>query len=305
MGDRISRFFFFDKPLTSDWVFWVFGIFVLIYSFGSLNDYYAGTSLTSLTAQGLLAAFIDLAILPCLGAFIFPTSLILIARKIARKKKNRHEPGVVNGDRSGSNGPELKESDGFRVKLQAKTMKQAFTAGTAVIILLAYGQVSQKYDLPKLFANFQEAPAELEIEAVSGPGAVKRAPTQETPSVQTPEINPTESATKSAAPQPEPTPVASWWPAYFSPWGNTIAYKYGHHNGNCTNTEPSWQCQGYHYVEFIVTEPCSAFSVEFTDESGEIYIAYYELYVPTGQIFSDGNGDLTPQSPGRVTNITC
>jgi hypothetical protein len=319
VGDRKSRSSLFDKPLTGDWVFWVYGLFIFIYSIGSFNDYYAGASLTSLSSPGLIAASIDLVIFPFIGALIFPTSLILIARRIARKKNDRHEPSVVDGDRSEGTGFELNESEGFRAKLPTITMKQAFAAGTALVILLTLVQVSQKNDLPKLFANSQGAPTASEIEAVPEPGAVKRAPTQETLSSQPQEIAPIESPTKSAAPKPtktpsptksaspkpEPTPVASWWPAYFSPWGNTIAYKYGHSNGNCTNTEPSWQCQGYHYVEFLVTEPCAAFSVTFTDESGESYIAYFEQYVPTGPIFYDSTGDMTPQSPGRVTNITC
>lgn len=322
MGDRKSRSLF-DKPLTGDWVFWVYGLFILIYSFGSFNDFYAGTSLSSLSSAGLLAAFIDLVIFPFLGALIFPTSLILIARRIARRiarsRSDRHETAVVDGDRSEGNGLESNESGGFRAKLPTLTKKQAFVTGATAVLLFVSVQVSEKYDLPKLFANFQGAPTASENKAVPESGVVKRAPTEVTPSAATPEVSPTKSATKSAtpkptktpspsksaAPKPEPTPVASWWPAHFSPWGNTIAYKYAHSNAGCTNTEPSWQCQGRHYIEFIVTEPCTAFSVEITDESGESYTAYFERYLPTGQIFSDDTIDSTPQSPGRVTNITC
>jgi len=319
VGDRKSRSSLFDKRLTGDWVFWVYGLFILIYSFGSFNDYYAGASLTSLSSAGLLAALIDLVIFPFLGALIFPTSLILIARRIARRRNDRHETAVVDGDGSEGNGLELNESEGFRAKLPKINIKQAFATGTTLVILLILSQVSQKYDLPGLFANSQGAPTASEIEAVSEPGAVKRAPTEVTPSAATPEVSPTKSATKSAAPKPtktpspsksatpkpEPTPVASWWPAHFSPWGNTIAYKYSHYNNQCTNTEPSWKCQGSHNIQFIVTEPCTAFSVEITDESGESYTAYFERYLPTGQTFDDSTLDSTPQSPGRVTNITC
>ena len=322
MGDRKTRFSLFDHPFTGDWVFWVYGLFILIYSFGSFNDYYSGASLTSLSSAGILAAFIDLVIFPFLGALVFPTSLILMARRIARSRNDRHEPAVFDGDRSEGDGLALNEFEGLRAKLPKITIKQAFVAGTAFVILLTLGQFSQKYDLPKLFANSQGAPTASETEAVSEPGAVKRAPTQETPSSQPQEVAPIESPTKSAipkptksaipkptksaAPKPEPTPVASWWPAHYSPWGDTIAYLYSPHNyQKCTNTEPSWQCKGVHQMGFIVTEPCAAFSIEITDESGSIYIAYYRQYLPAGQIYWMQTPDDTPQSIGRVTNVTC
>jgi len=60
-----------------------------------------------------------------------------------------------------------------------------------------------------------------------------------------------------------------------------------------------------HFIEFKVTEHCTAFSVEIKDESGESYIAYFEQYLPPGQIFNDEVSDSTPQSQGRVVNITC
>jgi len=326
VGDRKSRSSLFDKPLTGDWVFWVYGLFIFIYSIGSFNDYYAGASLTSLSSPGLIAASIDLVIFPFIGALIFPTSLILIARRIARKKNDRHEPSVVDGDRSEGTGLELNESEGFRAKLPTITMKQAFAAGTALVILLTLGQVFQKYDLPKLFANSQGAPTATEIEAVSEPGVVKRAPTQATPSSQPQEIAPIESPTKSAAPKPtktpsptksaapipEPTPVASWWPEYFSPWSNTIAYKYSHYNLYCTdppNPNPGYKCTGGHAATYIVTEPCTSFSVEFKDESGNVTLGYHKFsngtYLPTGQTFSVQTNDDTPLTPGRVSNIVC
>jgi hypothetical protein len=157
-------------------------------------------------------------------------------------------------------------------------IRQTFVAGTSAVVLFALVQVSQKYDLPKSLAIFQGAPTAPEIEAVPEPDSVKSSPAQETLSSQPPEIAPKESAAKSAAPKPtktptptksttpiaEPTPVASWWPAYFSPWSNTIAYKYSHYNLYCTdppNPNPGYKCTEGHSATYIVTEPCTSFSV--------------------------------------------
>lgn len=206
------------------------------------------------------------------------------------------------------------------------TIKQTVVAGTSVVALFALAQVSQKYDLPKSFSAFQGAPTASEIEAVPEPDAVKSAPAQETLSSQPPEISPNESVaksatpkptktpspTKSATPIPEPTPVASWWPAYFSPWSNTIAYQYSHYNLYCTdppNPHPAYQCMGGHSATYIVTEPCTSFSVEFKDESGNVTLGYHQFsngtYLPTGQTFSVQTRDDTPLTPGRVSNIVC
>ena len=331
MGEKKSRFSFFDKPLNSDWAFWIYGLFVFIYSFGSYSDYYSGTSITSLSSAGLFAAIIDLVVFPLLGALVFPTSLLLITRRIARGRNYGNEKAVFERNRSEGNGLELNESPDFSSKLPKLTRKQTLVAGTAVGLTLALVQVSQQYDLSKLFENSQGKPLASETEALSEPGAVKRAPTEATPTVASPEISPTKAATKSPAPKPtknpspsksatpapEPAPVASWWPAYYSPWGDTIAYKYSHYTSYCTDPphpNPSLKCQGSHSASYIVTEPCTSFSVEFTDDSGNVTIGYHEFgwdgtktgtYLPTGQTFSVGTSDDTPLTPGRVSKIVC
>ena len=325
MGKKKTGFSLFNKPFSNDWAFWVYAFFALVYALGSFNDYYSNGSLFSLSNLGLVAALIDLVIFPLLGSLIFPTSIILIIRKIVRVAKNKNEPTEHVEAVPESSKPTSAPFQKIKSRLSRNTgLYLALTAFALTVVLIA-NQISQNYDLSKLTSNLQEALTESKVSAEAEPGTVKRAPAGVTPSATEPVPAPSKSADKTAAPKPEktpsatksatpkvtqttapaPTPVSSWWPAYFTPWGNTIAYKYSHYNNKCANTEPSWQCQGTHGIEFTVTEPCSAFSVEFTDESGEQYIAYYEQYVSTGPIFSDSTGDMTPQSPGRVTNITC
>ena len=325
MGKKNTKFSLFDRPFSGDWAFWIYVFFALVYAVGSLNDYYSNTSLASLSNAGLVAALIDLVIFPLLGSLIFPTSIFLIIRKIARIAKIKNEPAEHFEAESELSKTALAPFQKIKSRLSEINSRYLVLTAFALTIVLIASQISQNYDLSKLTSNLREALTESKISAEAEPGTIKRAPQGITPSETAAEPAPSKSATKTATPKPDktpsatksatpkatqapapsPTPVSSWWPAYFTPWGNTIAYKYSHNNGKCTNTEPSWQCQGSHYVEFTVTEPCSAFSVEITDESGEQYIAYYERYVSTGPIFSDSTGDMTPQSPGRVTNITC
>jgi hypothetical protein len=327
MGKKKTGFSLFNKPFSSDWAFWVYAFFALVYALGSFNDYYSNASLSSLSNAGLVAALIDLVIFPLLGSLIFPTSIILIFRKIARRANIKNEPAEEFEADSDLSKTTFAQFQKIKSRLSEINGRYLVLSAFALTMVLIATQISQNYDLSKLTSNLREALTDSKISAEVEPGTVKRAPVGVTPSETAPQPAPSKSASESATPKPEktpsatksatpkvtqttaplpaPTPVSSWWPAYFTPWGNTIAYKYSHNNGNCTNTEPSWQCQGSHYIEFTVTEPCSAFSVEITDESGEQYIAYYERYVSTGPIFSDSTGDMTPQSPGRVTKITC
>jgi hypothetical protein len=323
MGKKKTGFSLFNKPFSSDWAFWVYAFFALVYTLGSLNDYYSNASLSSLSNAGLVAALIDLVIFPLLGSLIFPTSIILIIRKIARSANIKYQPAENFEAESELSKTTFAPFQTVKSRLSEINGRYFVLSAFSLTMVLIASQISQNYDLLKLTSNLREALTESKISAEVEPGTVKRAPISLTPSDTAPQPAPSKSATKSATPKPEktpsatnsatpkvtqapaPTPVTPWWPAHFSPWGNTIAYKYSHNNMNCTNTEPSWQCQGRHYLEFIVTEPCTAFSVEITDESGESYTAYFERYLPTGQIFNDSTDDSTPQSPGRVTKITC
>jgi hypothetical protein len=278
-----------------------------------------------LSNAGLAAALIDLVIFPLLGSLIFPTSIILIIRKIARSANIKNEPAEHFEAESQLLKTKFALFQKIKSRLSEINGQYLVLSAFALTLALIASQISQNYDLSKLTSNLREALTESKISAEAEPGTVKRAPVGIIPSETAPQPAPSKSATKSATPKPEktpaatksatpkvtqtaapaPSPVSSWWPAYFTPWGNTIAYKYSHNNMQCTNTEPSWQCKGAHFIEFTVIEPCSAFSVEITDESGTLYTAYYGQYASTGPVFYMTQPDDTPQSPGRVTKINC
>lgn len=274
---------FFKKPLKSDWAFWLFTILFLLFSYSSYLDFYSGTRINSLNSFGLIAALIDLVILPGIISFLICVIVIFIPRNLMYFLKDKN------------------------FKLNKNRINFIFAA---ILITFIVFQLNGILKFPNLLNNLNNATQSAAINGEVQKGTLKKKPTEPTvtPSDGASETNlatPTKTISPSPTQSPAPEPTNSWWPEYFSPWGSTIAYKYNHYFSNGCTVPDQFGCWGGHSIEVRVTEPCSSMSAEFTDESGVITIGYFSSYVSTGQSFNFGTPDATPTTPGRVTNIIC
>jgi hypothetical protein len=296
--------FAFSKPISSDWAFWIFIVFFVINFFASYSNYYATTTISALNGAGLFAAVIDLIALPAIGAAIFPTSLVLLVRHVIRKRNNEGNPIV--SDTSDKKLAFEKQTSTIQIKVPKKLSQNFIIAIVLIGLFFVSGPIYQNLNFSTFLTSNDSATSVLKF------GTLKQKPElivvpSPTPSV-TKKIEPapTKSSDPKVSKSPEPAPTNSWWPAYFTPWGNTIAYKYNHYASNgCTDPNDKTGCWGGHSIEFQVTEPCTTLEAEFEDESGEIMIGYHTTYVSTGRTFYVSAGDSTPLSPGRLKSITC
>ncbi len=181
-----------------------------------------------------------------------------------------------------------------------------------VAFIFAMSLIARQYDLSELISNFQNSIKSFKITGQTEQRTNEKNANQTVPKAQEKLIIQPSAPSKntiqkqSQAPTPVPAPTNSWWPAYYSPWGKTIAYKYSHYYSNgCTVPDDVFGCYGGHSVEFVVTEPCTSMSFEFTDDSGVITVGYHTTYVSTGRTFFASTPDGTPLTPGSVSNVVC
>lgn len=311
----------FDKPIKSDWAFWVLIIFFTINLFSAFKSSYSETSFRELTSVGLLAAAIDLLILPLITAAIIPTSILLLIRyfiqKVNSNDLDQTEDGIVG------NLNFEKQTRTIQVTLPKIFSLKFLTITVFLALIFIAGLVYKNFDFSSSQLSGQikdSAPQIGTLKQKPSPLAeISPSPVEEeaTTTMTTPSKSASPKPSKSASPTPTNTPVPvptiSWWPDYFSPYGTTIAYKYNHYFSKDCDTAPGdpTKCRGGHAIEVRVTEPCSAMSFDIRDDSDTrdnldtTYVIYFTRYISTGQTFAESISDPTPTTAGRVIAVAC